>query len=65
MKGPRNFNHDDDHGYEYEEFDDIDYDYNDYSAREQAQNDMLDYTQELYQSGRIDKTQRDELRMGA
>lgn len=63
MKGPRNFNHDDDYG--YDEFDDLDYDYNDYSAREQAQNDMLDYTQELYQSGRIDKTQRDELRMGA
>lgn len=45
--------------------DDYSADYSDYSAREQAQNDMLDYTQELYESGRIDKTQRDEMRMGA
>lgn len=65
MKGPRNFNYDDD--YRYDEFDDFDYDFedNNYSAREQAQSDMLDYTNELYESGRIDKTQRDEMRMGA
>ena len=63
MKGPRNFNYDDDYG--YDEFDDFDFEDNNYSAREQAQNDMLDYTNELYESGRIDKTQRDEMRMGA
>jgi len=62
MKGPRNF-YDDDFG--YDEFDDFEFEDNNYSAREQAQNDMLDYTQELYESGRIDKTQRDEMRMGA
>jgi len=63
---PRNFNYEDGYDYDYGYDNDFDYDYgNDYSAREQAQNDMLDYTQELYESGRIDKTQRDEMRMGA
>tara|TARA_R110000868_G_scaffold138582_1_gene352798 strand:+ start:366 stop:545 length:180 start_codon:yes stop_codon:yes gene_type:complete len=52
--------------YSYDDYDnDFSDDFNDHSARDQAQNDMLDYTQELYDTGRIDKTQRDEMRMGA
>ena len=57
---PRNYSNDD---FEYE--DDYSNDFNDSSAREQAHNDMLEYTQELYETDRIDKTQRDEMRMGA
>mgnify|MGYP003654444073 CR=1 FL=1 len=57
---PRNYSHDD---YEYE--DDYSSDINDYSAREQAQADMSDYINELLKNGDIDKTQADEMRIGA
>jgi hypothetical protein len=40
-------------------------DYIEYSYNEQCYIDRLNYAQELYESGKIDETQRAEMRLGA
>ena len=59
---PRFFGYDDtDDIYE----DDYSQDYNERPYSEQCYADRSDYARELYESGRIDRTQMDEMRMGA
>ena len=43
----------------------FDGDYPEYSYNQQCYIDRLNYAQELYESGKIDETQRAEMRMGA
>jgi len=50
--------------YSEDDFNDNDSD-NGYSYSEQRSNDVLDYTRELYESGRIDYIQMQEMRIGA
>lgn len=52
--------------YDYEDSDfDYSSDFNDYSYSDQCYIDQSDYAKQLYESGKIDQQQYEEMRMGA